>query len=171
MAQQLRIRAQTPPAAPEVSAGLTLDYFDFDTNKVVLTALNVRRKRRTATIPFANAPSETIVLGEQAPRVSVKASVNVPQWVAAQIPSIVALTTNRSLLFPLNVFYDNGNLVRFTPNGWTDIPRWNYIIDDIDDGVVRNVEGGVWVAEYAIEFVGASIIPPAPPAPPPPPGG
>ena len=171
MARQLRLLAQTPPAAPEI-AGLALVIFEFDTNKVALTNLNVRQRARTATIPLANAGSRSEVIGWDAPRVSITARVHVPTWAANQIPSILDLKADAHLLYPMNAWFTAGNLVTFRTEGYTRIPRWRYIIEDIDDGTISNIDGAVWRAEYQLEFVGAQPLPPAPSAPPPnPPGG
>ena len=152
MARQLTLRARTPPAVAQT-------LFNFDTNRVIMDEPTILQRAIVSKVPLLGEGSQSEILGYDAPEVTIGAHVHTTLW-AEHTPDITLQLPDIHLLYPLNIWFAQGNQLTFIPRGYTRLPRWHYRITEINEVHLRNLYGAVWQARYEIKFIGASQLPP-----------
>lgn len=147
MAQQLTINGVAPPA---LGGGQTR--FVFDTDRVLLTDLAVSQRTRTQVIPQDGARSKVVRLGIEPARVSITGRLRVVEWWGSLSPA--QQRSPADFIYPLNIYFNQGNEVTFTEKGRFTIPDGRYIITALEPDVVRNWDGAAQEVEYRLEFLG-----------------
>ena len=152
MARQFRITAVTPPANPELGGEAQL-FLDLDTRGRVMTTPTIQQTTRFSVNASGGGRSRVNRLGRDPVKISFGVRIYVPDWVEAATPALL-LSEDRHFLYPLNVWYDNGNRVRFVANGYGKIPDGEYEIMNIRERWTRTLDGAPWFVEYQLDFQG-----------------
>lgn len=155
MPAQLTLTAQTPPALPPPADAIIQGTFVFRTEEVVIPQDGLKVDPGAAIYsktPRAGGRSQVKRIGREPAVVSINAYCYIPNWFRRTTAAARARSSDP--LYPLNLWFVNGNRVLFLPKGYTQIPGGSYEITKLETQMVRMVEGAPVEVEYQMEFVG-----------------